>query len=272
MWSSEAEGVVVDAYGNNHYFCNATCNHKYCTLEITCFTFEIILWIIKNECQEIDPYALAITYFFLDGLISLLIGGGGLCVACFSLIITPQQCMNALCLSLFCMAWFVFSISRGSLLGAMFPMPRVIWAMADDGLLFKFMTGISERTKTPIHATITAGFVAGERILMLLIYWRRVTFAVSHIRPPGACCMEKQCFRSTEPLAGMDWAAQPVPDCYDGIRLTVFFVNKLDVSPFCLWHHLWQLPSWLMCFFSALFLFLIIPWSVSWGPCSPSHV
>lgn len=62
--------------------------------------------------------------------------------------------------SLFCMAWFVFSISHGSLLGAMFPMPRVIWAMADDGLLFKFMTGISERTKTPIHATITAGFVA----------------------------------------------------------------------------------------------------------------
>lgn len=174
--------------------------------------------------------------------------------------------------SLFCMAWFVFSISRGSLLGAMFPMPRVIWAMADDGLLFKFMTGISERTKTPIHATITAGFVAGERILMLLIYWRRVTFAVSHIRPHGACCMEKQCFRSTEPIAGMDWAAQPVPDSYNGIRLTVFFVNKLDLSPFCLWHHLWQLPSWLMCLFSALFLFLIIPWSVSWGPCSPSHV
>ncbi|XP_059395489.1 high affinity cationic amino acid transporter 1-like isoform X1 [Carassius carassius] len=47
-----------------------------------------------------------------------------------------------------------------SLLGAMFPMPRVIWAMADDGLLFKFMTGINKRTKTPIHATITAGFVA----------------------------------------------------------------------------------------------------------------
>uniref|UniRef100_A0A8C2IQT5 Solute carrier family 7 member 1a n=1 Tax=Cyprinus carpio TaxID=7962 RepID=A0A8C2IQT5_CYPCA len=47
-----------------------------------------------------------------------------------------------------------------SLLGAMFPMPRVIWAMADDGLLFKFMTGINERTKTPMRATITAGFVA----------------------------------------------------------------------------------------------------------------
>ncbi|XP_067289432.1 high affinity cationic amino acid transporter 1 isoform X1 [Pseudorasbora parva] len=47
-----------------------------------------------------------------------------------------------------------------SLLGAMFPMPRVIWAMADDGLLFKYMAVISERTKTPLPATITAGFVA----------------------------------------------------------------------------------------------------------------
>ncbi|XP_056323386.1 high affinity cationic amino acid transporter 1 isoform X1 [Danio aesculapii] len=47
-----------------------------------------------------------------------------------------------------------------SLLGAMFPMPRVLWAMADDGLLFKFMAGISERTKTPIKATIMSGFLA----------------------------------------------------------------------------------------------------------------
>ncbi|XP_073685225.1 high affinity cationic amino acid transporter 1 isoform X2 [Garra rufa] len=53
-----------------------------------------------------------------------------------------------------------------SLLGAMFPMPRVIWAMADDGLLFKFMTGINERTKTPIHATITAGFAAAVMALL----------------------------------------------------------------------------------------------------------
>ncbi|XP_048034712.1 high affinity cationic amino acid transporter 1 isoform X1 [Megalobrama amblycephala] len=47
-----------------------------------------------------------------------------------------------------------------SLLGAMFPMPRVLWAMADDGLLFKYMAGISERTKTPLAATITSGFLA----------------------------------------------------------------------------------------------------------------
>ncbi|XP_071380184.1 high affinity cationic amino acid transporter 1 [Centroberyx affinis] len=47
-----------------------------------------------------------------------------------------------------------------SLLGAMFPMPRVIWAMADDGLLFKFMAEISPRTKTPLTATLTSGMVA----------------------------------------------------------------------------------------------------------------
>nr|XP_055064521.1 high affinity cationic amino acid transporter 1 isoform X1 [Misgurnus anguillicaudatus]XP_055064522.1 high affinity cationic amino acid transporter 1 isoform X1 [Misgurnus anguillicaudatus]XP_055064523.1 high affinity cationic amino acid transporter 1 isoform X1 [Misgurnus anguillicaudatus] len=47
-----------------------------------------------------------------------------------------------------------------SLLGAMFPMPRVLWAMAADGLLFKYMAGISERTKTPLPATVTAGFIA----------------------------------------------------------------------------------------------------------------
>ncbi|XP_040907058.1 high affinity cationic amino acid transporter 1 isoform X1 [Toxotes jaculatrix] len=47
-----------------------------------------------------------------------------------------------------------------SLLGAMFPMPRVIWAMADDGLLFKFMAEISPRNKTPLIATLTSGIGA----------------------------------------------------------------------------------------------------------------
>ncbi|KAM5289261.1 high affinity cationic amino acid transporter 1 [Ctenodactylus gundi] len=47
-----------------------------------------------------------------------------------------------------------------SLLGSMFPMPRVIYAMAEDGLLFKFLAKINTRTKTPIIATLTSGAIA----------------------------------------------------------------------------------------------------------------
>uniref|UniRef100_A0A8C2XK34 Solute carrier family 7 member 14a n=1 Tax=Cyclopterus lumpus TaxID=8103 RepID=A0A8C2XK34_CYCLU len=57
-----------------------------------------------------------------------------------------------------------------SLLGSLFPMPRVIYAMAGDGLLFKFLANVSSYTETPAVACVVSGFLAA--LLSLLVSLR----------------------------------------------------------------------------------------------------
>lgn len=51
-----------------------------------------------------------------------------------------------------------------SLLGCLFPIPRILYAMSSDGLLFGFLSNINEKTKTPVVATAVCGFGAGKYV------------------------------------------------------------------------------------------------------------
>ncbi|XP_002731141.1 high affinity cationic amino acid transporter 1-like [Saccoglossus kowalevskii] len=54
-----------------------------------------------------------------------------------------------------------------SLLGSMLPLPRVIYAMANDGLVFRYFSRVDDNYRTPLVATAVSGIFAG---LMALFF------------------------------------------------------------------------------------------------------
>ncbi|XP_043685322.1 cationic amino acid transporter 3 [Vespula pensylvanica] len=57
-----------------------------------------------------------------------------------------------------------------SLLGAMFPLPRVLYAMASDGIIFMWLSKVHSKTMTPILGTILSGLLAGIMTLLFNLH------------------------------------------------------------------------------------------------------
>ena len=61
-----------------------------------------------------------------------------------------------------------YLVSAGALIGltgttivSLMPMPRLLYSMANDGLIFRWLASVNERTETPVIATIITGFLTG---------------------------------------------------------------------------------------------------------------
>ncbi|XP_054720493.1 cationic amino acid transporter 2-like [Uloborus diversus] len=57
-----------------------------------------------------------------------------------------------------------------SLLGAIFPLPRVLYAMGSDGIIFRFLAKVHPRYQTPLIATAVSGVFAGFMAMMFNVH------------------------------------------------------------------------------------------------------
>lgn len=59
----------------------------------------------------------------------------------------------------------VFALAT-NLLGCMFPLPRILYSMSTDGILFRFLGNVNSRTHTPVISTLLSGVLAGVMALL----------------------------------------------------------------------------------------------------------
>ena len=62
-----------------------------------------------------------------------------------------------------------YIVSAGALLGltgtmivSLMPMPRLLYSMAKDGLVFKFLAKVNSKTDIPVIATVITGGLTGK--------------------------------------------------------------------------------------------------------------
>lgn len=55
----------------------------------------------------------------------------------------------------------IFSFFFHSLFGALFPLPRIVYAMSSDGVIFRFLGKVNPRFQTPVVGTLIAGILTG---------------------------------------------------------------------------------------------------------------
>lgn len=59
----------------------------------------------------------------------------------------------------------IISLATG-LYASMFPMPRVVYSMSTDGLLFQFLSFLTPKLNTPLWASLLTGLLAGVLVLL----------------------------------------------------------------------------------------------------------
>ena len=64
-----------------------------------------------------------------------------------------------------------YIVSTGAIIGltgttivSLMPIPRLLYSMAKDGLVFKILARVNSRTDTPVIATIVTGVLTGKTV------------------------------------------------------------------------------------------------------------
>lgn len=87
----------------------------------------------------------------------------------------------------------VFALTT-SLLGAMFPLPRVLYAMSSDGLLYSIFKRVNKRTQTPVYATLLSGILAAILALVLNLQQLIEMMSLGTLMVGYCCCCIWICF------------------------------------------------------------------------------